>query len=160
MPRTYVRGPIGASTYADGNLAILPNQNVAGGAFFVPGENDVAPIRVPYAQGYAEASYKWPHGSRASIGALYLGSNNAYGRTAFATMNANVEISVGDRGKLQFSVENLTDALDEPLPIAFAGIGVPLADGNVGRTNANVLAPRTLRFMYRQSFGSGSIYER
>lgn len=160
LPRTYVRGPIAASTYAHGNLAILPGQNVAGGAFFVAGENDVAPIRVPYAQGYAEISYKWPRGSRASIGALYLGANNAYGRTAFATANANLEISVGDRGKLQFSVENLTDALDGALPIGFAGVGVPLADGGLGRTNANVLAPRTLRCIYRQSFGSGRIYER
>jgi outer membrane receptor protein involved in Fe transport len=160
LPRTYVRGPLNPSFYAGGNLAILPGQNVAGGAFFAPGENDVAAVRVPYAQGYAELSYKWPRGSRASIGALYLGSNNAYGRAAFATMNANIEISAGGRGKLQFSVENLTDALDARLPVGFGGLAVPLANGSIGATNANALAPRTIRFMYRQSFGSGSIYER
>jgi hypothetical protein len=159
LPRTYVQGPLPASFYAAGNLAVLPNQNISGGAFGVPGENDVAPVRVPYAQGYAELSYKWPRGSRASIGALYLGANNAYARTAFATLNANIELSAGARGKLQFSVENLTDALDAPLPLAYAGAGVPLANGLTGATNANVMAPRTLRFMYRQSFGEGSIYE-
>lgn len=161
LPRTFVRGPLDPSLYAGGgNLAILANQNVSGGAFFVAGQNDVAPIRVPYAQGYAELSYKWPRGSRASIGALYLGANNAYARDGFATLNANLEISVGDRGKLQFSVENLTGALDDRLPIGYGGVAVPLADGGVGRTNANVLAPRTLRFMYRQSFGTGRIFER
>lgn len=160
LPRTYVRGPVPASLYAGGNLAILPGQNVAGGAFFVAGENDVAPVRIPYAQGYAELSYKWPRGSRASIGALYLGANNAYGSGGFATLNANLEISAGNRGKLQFSVENLTDALDRPLPLAYGGIGVPLANGSVGPSNANALSPRTLRFMYRQSFGGGSIFER
>ncbi|HEY1654600.1 MAG TPA: TonB-dependent receptor [Candidatus Tumulicola sp.] len=160
LPRTYVRGPLDPSFYSGGNLAMLPGQNLSGGAFFAAGQNDAAPVRVPYSQGYAELSYKWPRGSRASVGALYLGSNNAYGRTAFATLNANLEISVGDRGKLQFSIENLTDALDARLPIAFAGVGVPLADGEAGRTNANVLAPRTLRFMFRQSFGGGRIFER
>jgi hypothetical protein len=71
-----------------------------------------------------------------------------------------VEISVGERGKLQFSVENLTDTLDGALPVGFGGIGVPLANGTIGATNANVLQPRTLRFMYRESFGSGPIFER
>lgn len=160
LPRTYVQGPLPASLYASGNLAILPNQNVSGGAFYVAGQNDVAPLRVPYAQGYGEISYKWPRGSRASIGVLYLGANNAYARDAFAVVNANIEISAGDRGKLQFSVENLTDALDNPLPLAFQGIGVPLANGSIGLTNANVLPPRTLRFMFRQSIGNAAIFER
>ncbi|HTU81154.1 MAG TPA: TonB-dependent receptor [Candidatus Acidoferrales bacterium] len=159
LPRTYVKGSLPPSFYASGNLAVLPNQNISGGAFYTAGENDVSPTHVPYAQGYGEISYKWPRGSRASIGILYFGSNNAYGRDAFETVNANIEVSAGDRGKFQFSIENLTGALDNPLPLAFGGVGVPLATGGVGLTNANVLAPRTLRFMFRQSIGNGSLFE-
>lgn len=160
LPRTFVNGTPSAPFYAAGNRAVLPGQNLAGGAFFAPGLNDVAPIRVPYAQGYGELSYKWPRGSRASIGVLYLGANNAYGQRAFATLNANLEISAGSRGKLQFSAENLTAALDRALPLLGGGVPVPLAFGGTGATNGNVLAPRTLRFMYRQSFGGAAIFEK
>jgi hypothetical protein len=120
LPRTYVSGPMPA--------------NVAG---------------IPYAQGYGEISYKWPRGSRASIGLLYAGANNAYGRPAFTEFNSNLELSVGAKSKLQVSVENLFDSLDGRLPIAL-----------IASTNANVLGPRTIRVMFRQSFGGGAIYER
>jgi hypothetical protein len=159
FPRTYVYGPLPANFYANGNLAIIPGQNIAGGAFFTPGENDVSPIRVPYSQGYAEVSYKWPRGSRLSLGMLYEGSNNAYSRPAFETFNSNLELSLGSKAKLQLSVENLFDALDTRLPLAYQGIGVPLANGEVGLTNANALVPRTIRVMVRQSFGGGSLVE-
>lgn len=159
FPRTYVVGSLAPGFYNGGNLAILPGQNIAGGAFFAPGENDVAPIRLPYAQGYGEISYKWPRGSRLSLGMLYEGSNNPYALPAFATLNTNLELSLGPKAKFQISVENLFNALDNRLPIALAGIGVPLANGGIGLTNANALAPRTVRVMLRQSFGGSAIYE-
>lgn len=134
FPRTYVVGPLPPDFYTNGNLAIIPGQNVAGGAFFTPGENDVAPIRVPYAQGYTEISYKWPRGSRLSLGMLYEGANNAYARPAFGTFNSNLELSLGPKAKLQLSVENIFDALDSRLPLAYQGIGVPLANSG-GRSH-------------------------
>jgi outer membrane receptor protein involved in Fe transport len=130
LPRTYVWGDTGTVLY--------PAQNIGYGA--------IAPFRIPYAQGYAEISYKWPHGSRASIGALYVGSNNAYGAPAFATLNSNLELSLGPRAKLQFSAENLTNQLANRVPI-------------FGPVPQYGLVPFTLRFMFRQSFGTGSLYE-
>lgn len=130
MPRTYVS-------------AALP-ENVAG---------------IPYAQGYGEISYKWPRGSRLSLGILYTGPNNAYGRSAFAALNSNLELSLGSRSKLQLSVENLFDSLDGRLPIALAGVPEMLPSGSIVTTNANVLGPPTVRVMFRQAFGEGRIYE-
>lgn len=158
--RTYVSGPIAPGFYDGDNLGVLSGQNIAGGGFFVPGYNDVAAMRVPYAQGYGEISYKWPRGSRLSLGGLYEGANNPYAVPAFAALNANLELSLGGKEKLQISVENLLNALDGELPVAFGGVGVPTALGTTAGTNANVLAPRTIRVVFRQSFGAGSVYER
>ena len=130
LPRTYVWGATNGVLYSSANI----------------GYGAIAPFRVPYAQGYTEISYKWPRGSRASIGALYVGSNNAYGAPAFATLNSNLELSLGARAKLQFSAENLTNELANRPPV----YGPPQQYG---------LAPFTLRFMFRQSFGTGSLYE-
>jgi outer membrane receptor protein involved in Fe transport len=130
LPRTYVWGTTGTQLFTD--------QNIGYGA--------VAPFRIPYAQGYAEISYKWPRGSRLSIGALYVGSNNAYGAPAFATLNSNLELSLGARAKLQFSAQNLTNQLANRVPI-------------YGPLPQYGLQPFTLRFMFRQSFGTGALYE-
>lgn len=130
LPRTYVWGATGDASYSAANI----------------GNGAIAPFRIPYAQGYAEISYKWPRGSRASIGALYVGSNNAYGAPAFATLNSNLELSLGARAKLQFSAENLTNQLADRAPI-------------FGPVPQYGLVPFTLRFMFRQSFGTGSLYE-
>ena len=130
LPRSYVWGVTGAIAYGAANL----------------GYGAIAPFRIPYAQGYTEISYKWPRGSRASIGALYVGSNNAYGAPAFATLNSNLELSLGSRAKLQFSAENLTNVLANRAPI-------------YGPVPQYGLVPFTLRFMFRQSFGTGSLYE-
>jgi outer membrane receptor protein involved in Fe transport len=130
LPRTYVWGANNGIVYSGANL----------------GYGAVAPFRIPYAQGYTEISYKWPRGSRASIGALYVGSNNAYGAPAFATLNSNLELSLGARGKLQFSAENLTNVLANRPPI-------------YGPMPQYGLVPFTLRFMVRESFGTGSLYE-
>lgn len=109
-------------------------------ALFIP------PLLTPYTQGYAELSYKWPRGSRASIGALYEGADNPYGRPAFSQVNANLELSLNDYSKLQISVENLTNTYGGSLP----EYNYPI--------EANVLPGRTIRFMFRQSIG-GSLYE-
>jgi TonB dependent receptor len=71
---------------------------------------------MPYAQGYGEISYKWPRGSRLSLGMLYEGSNNTYAQPAFVTFNSNLELSLGPKAKFQISVENLFNAMDNRLP--------------------------------------------
>ncbi len=159
FPRTTARGSLLPGFYSGGNLAIVPGPNIGGGAWFAPGENDIAAERIPYAQGYAEISYKWPRGSRASLGMLYVGSNNPYAQSAFATFNSNLELSLASRSKFQISIENIFNNLDIPVPLLNSGIGVPLSNGSFAPQNAQGLAPRTIRFMYRQSFGEGSIYE-
>lgn len=130
FPRTYVWGGAPPPLITSANI----------------GYSALDPYRVPYSQGYAELSYKWPRGSRLSIGMLYVGSNNAYGAPAFETLNSNLELSLGARAKLQFSVQNLTDALANRMPVFSPQ---PLYG----------LQPFTLRFMFRQSFGTGSLYE-
>jgi hypothetical protein len=162
--RTYVnnasaglyRGPSGPLT---ANLGIVPGQNLSGGSPLFFGTNDVARLRVPYAQGYSEISYKWPRGSRLSLGALYYGSNNPYARQAFAELNSNLELSVGSLSKFQLSVENLTNAYSDSLPLGYTGIPVALAGGASAAVNAGVLVPRTIRIMFRQSIGAGAIFE-
>jgi hypothetical protein len=159
--RTFAIGNLPSAFYADNsNLSTLPAQNIAGGGFFVSGYNDIANMRVPYAQGYGEISYKWPRGSRLSFGGLFEGANNPYNRPAFATFNANLELSLGGKQKLQISAENIFGALNESLPLAFGGIGAPTVLGTIAGTNANVLPPPTIRFVFRQSLGTGSVYER
>lgn len=130
LPRTTLSGPVSA--------------NVAG---------------IPYAQGYGELSYKWPRGSRLSLGILYLGANNPYGRDAFETLNSNLELSVGPRSKFQLSIENLLGALTGPLPLAGAGAQQFVPGAGILPLDANVLGPVTVRVMFRQSFGQGAIYE-
>lgn len=122
---------------------------IAQASFVRSHAGDVAPLRVPYVQGYGEISYKWPRGSRASLGALYFGSNNAYARPAFVQFNANLELSLNDYSKLQFSVQNLGNVYPERL-----GVLVPATVPYV----AGVVGPRTLRLMFRQSIG-GSLFE-
>ena len=130
LPRTYVAGPLPA--------------NVMG---------------IPYAQGYGEISYKWPRGSRLSLGMLYAGANNSYGRPGFAALNSNLELSVGAKSKFQISVQNLLNAFDNRLPVTFGGVPVPFANITTAAVLPNVIGPRTVRVMFRQSFGGGAIYE-
>ncbi len=135
MPRTYGSGPAAFSN----------------ASFSIAG--------IPYAQGYGEISYKWPRGSRASFGILAIGANNAYGRPAFATVNTNLELSVGARSKFQLSTQNLLGAHGGALPLLFAGTTGILPAGEPVVLSANVLGPPTVRVMFRQSFGQGSIFE-
>jgi outer membrane receptor protein involved in Fe transport len=137
LVRTYVSGANGGA-------------NLSGAPLLVANPAQIAPMRVPYAQGYGELSYKWPRGSRASIGMVYFGANNPYARPAFAQLNANLELSLNDYSKLQFSVQNLGGAYQDALPV-LVNAAAPYIAGTVG--------PRTVRFMFRQSIG-GSLFER
>lgn len=158
--RTYVNSVPAGFYNGYSNLAVIPGQNLSGGSPLVLGANDVAQTRVPYAQAYGEISYKWPRGSRLSLGALYYGANNPFYEPAFAELNANLELSVGALSKFQISMENLTNAFGGALPSAYAGVPIRLAGGSYAATNAGVLPPRTIRIMFRQSIGPGTLFER
>lgn len=158
--RTYVNNVPPGFYNGFSNLAVIPGQNLSGGSSLIFGANDVTQTRVPYAQAYGEISYKWPRGSRFSLGALYYGANNPFYEPAFAELNSNLELSVGALSKFQISVENLTNAYGGALPAAYAGVPIRLFDGNLAPTNAGILQPRTFRIMFRQSIGPGSLYER
>ncbi|HEX3464769.1 MAG TPA: TonB-dependent receptor [Candidatus Elarobacter sp.] len=94
--------------------------------------------------GYAEISYHGVQGSRVSLGATYWGADPSLAQPATVLLNTNVEIQVGARGKIQFSIENLNDAaraVTSPR-VPFLETASPFAPG-----------PRTVRLLLRRSFG-------
>lgn len=157
LPRTFVPTVGTSASLFNGNAAIVPGANLNGGNPYTYGDNDIAAMRVPYARAYAEISYKWPRGSRASFGALYTGSNNALGDTAYSAFNANLELSVGSDSKLQLSAENLGNTRAGLAPLLKLGAVLP-SYGIVPLQVSGVLPPATIRIMIRRSFGA-SIYE-
>jgi TonB dependent receptor/TonB-dependent Receptor Plug Domain len=94
--------------------------------------------------GYAEISYHGVQGSRVSLGATYWGADPSLGQPATVLLNTNVEIQVGARGKIQFSIENLNDAARAVISprVPFLETASPFAPG-----------PRTVRLLVRRSFG-------
>jgi len=124
--------------------------NISGG-YPALGYFDVAPYRIPNSQGYGELSYKWPLGSRLSMGTLYVGPSNIYGRPAFFSFVSNPVLSLGARSKLQLSAANLFDA--------YGNVRVPMFVVGFPPSTAAGMTPFTLRMMFRQSFGEGALYE-
>lgn len=94
--------------------------------------------------GYAEISYHHASGSRVSLGATYWSADPLIAQPAVVLLNSNVEIQVGARGKLQFSLENLNDAARTVI-----SPGLPFA----APASAFAPGPRTLRLLLRRSFG-------
>jgi len=97
--------------------------------------------------GYTEISYHGAQGSRISLGATYLGADPSLAQPATVILNTNLEIQVGIRGKIQFSIENLNDA--------HLAVISPL-DRFLAPPNALGLSPRTVRLLVRRSFGRTS----
>jgi len=95
-------------------------------------------------QGYAEASYHWANGSRLSFGGTYYGADPALAQPSAVLLNANLEIQIGRRGKIQFDAENLNGAR-LAVPSALLPFGV--------ERNAWTPAPRTFRMVLRRSIG-------
>ncbi|HEX3468775.1 MAG TPA: TonB-dependent receptor [Candidatus Elarobacter sp.] len=95
-------------------------------------------------QGYAEVSYHAPNGSRISFGATYYGADPALDQPSAVLFNANLEIQIGARGKIQFDLENLNDAR-----LAVPSLAVPL----LPLRSASAPAPRTFRVVVRRSIG-------
>ncbi len=94
--------------------------------------------------GYAEISFHGIQGSRVSLGATYWGADVPLGQPATVLLNTNVEIQIGARAKVQFSIENLNDAARAVKTPAQPFLGLP---------SASAPGPRTVRLLIRRSFG-------
>lgn len=97
-----------------------------------------------HTQGYAELSYHWRSGSRFSFGTTSYGADPALGQSGALLLNSNLEIQLGQRGKLQFDLENVSDARLRQRTDATPSLVL---------RNAFAPAPRTLRVVVRRSFG-------
>jgi outer membrane receptor protein involved in Fe transport len=110
-------------------------------------------VSIPYAEGYAEVSYRFKHDGRASLGTTYVGKNNSYGLPPFLVSNASLRYGIGRNSAALFTVYNLFDVHNNDLVIANGGIAVPLANGNFGLENANGVGPATFNFSVTHTFG-------
>ncbi|MDB5094355.1 MAG: hypothetical protein JWO85_2456 [Candidatus Eremiobacteraeota bacterium] len=120
---------------------LLQAWTASDGPSFAQSVGDVAAAQT---QGYAELSYHARSGSRISFGATYYGADAALGQPAAVLFNANLEIQVGRRGKLQFDLENLNDAR----------LAIPTAQlPALAPRSAFAPAARTFRVVLRRSFG-------
>lgn len=152
----------GDCTAFNTNLGIIAGQNFTGGALSpfssaFPGLsfNGFSNQNVPYAQGYAQLSYRFESGLYAQVGETYLGKNNSLNVPPFGILNASVRVPINEGLALQVSGSNLTNAWSGLFPIQGAGLAIPLADGGLGATTQNVLGPSTVRVLLTKNFGAG-----
>lgn len=131
------------------NLAILPYVNFTGGGDGYNGIGGVPNVgidggNVPYSQGYASISYRWPNKGLALLGATLYGSNNSFNVPAFWEFNGSVRVPVAKNTTLQFSAINIFNVLNSPFTSLLGGqIQTPLANGLVGTTTLGNLGPAT-----------------
>ncbi len=98
---------------------------------------------IPYSQAYGEIHYRAANGTYASFGMQYLGPNNSYNEPAFTIANTTLRFPLQDGIMLQGSVYNLFNVLSGATEVEYGGVPVPLVNGQVGLTNANVVGPRS-----------------
>ncbi|MEA2666863.1 MAG: outer rane receptor for ferrienterochelin and colicin [Candidatus Eremiobacteraeota bacterium] len=152
---TTVKNGVLDCTARTNNLAIIDGVNfLNSGTSGSPGTfNAVSNHAIPYSQGYAEASYNWANGARLSFGEQYYGPNNSMNVPAFVSSNANLRLPIGNRNTLlSINADNLFNVYGNAYISAFQGVSVPLANGKLGLTNANVLTPRVFRFSLTRNF--------
>jgi hypothetical protein len=122
------------------NLAIIPGQNFTGNGEGGNGCgcNGFSNHAIPYAQGYAELSYRFPGGSSVYLGDQYLGKNNSAGKPPFWIMNAGTTLQFGSGIQLQINGYNLTNTYPNLWPDFGGGVPIPIASypctGVVGTT--------------------------
>jgi hypothetical protein len=132
-------------------LGVIPGVN-----FFPNGGtyNGLAPARVPYAQGYGELNFRAPHGllSFSAIGVTYYGNNNAYSQPPFFVVHANFQFKIGAETTLSVTGDNLTGQYNSSYYTLDGGIPVPLANGQLGATDAGNYGPATYRITLHHRF--------
>jgi outer membrane receptor protein involved in Fe transport len=148
----------GPGCKANTNLGIIEGQNFSGGGIGGNGlvANGLSNQNVPYAQGYGELNYRTGNGWYGNVNLTYYGKNNSLYEPAFTTLGATVRAPLGNGLTFQISGDNLTDKYSDIWPSYGTGVQIPLANGQLAATQANVLYPRTIRFTFTKSFGSGT----
>jgi hypothetical protein len=133
------------------NLGVIPGVN-----FFPNGGtyNGLAPARVPYATGYGELNFRMPRGlfSFSAIGVTYYGNNNGFNEPPFFVVHANLQFRLGAETTLSVTGDNLTGQYNSSYYTLYAGIPVPLANGQLGATDAGNYGPATYRITLHHRF--------
>jgi outer membrane receptor protein involved in Fe transport len=129
------------------NLGVVPNINFGS-------HQTVSNQAIPYSQGYGEVRVRTRHGDLLSFGETYYGTNNSLNVPAFFVANATARAVVAKGSFVQFSVDNLFNALGGSLPTEYVGNQQPLVNGLSYASNANVIGPRVVRFSFTTNIGS------
>jgi len=146
------------------NLAVIAGQNFNGGsdmyfhsasctstnptssAYWCAEGNNVSNQSVPYLQGYAELNWHSGDGWYASFGGTLFGKNNSYNEPPFTVYRATLRVPLTKTLSFQVSGYNVFNAYRQLFPIVSGGVAIPLANGAIGPTNANVIGPAQYNF--------------
>lgn len=146
------------------NLGIIGNANFygsgTGGVNGTPANgagnnfNSVNNHAIPYSQGYGEIHYRTARGGYLAFGEQYYGPNNSLNVPAFFAANASVRFPLQSGFTFGVTADNLFGIYSGATSGEFGGVAVPLANGQRGLTNSNVIGPRQYRFVLSKKFGS------
>jgi Carboxypeptidase regulatory-like domain/TonB dependent receptor/TonB-dependent Receptor Plug Domain len=156
LTRAYVVSvPAGFYNTASGafttNLGVIPGVNFQpNGATY----NGLAPARVPYAQGYGELNFNSERSvlAKSALGVTYYGNNNAYNEPPFFVLHVALDFRLGKATTLALVADNLTGQYNTPYYTLYEGIPVPLANGQLGSTDAGNYGPTTYRITLHHRF--------
>lgn len=157
LPPCFYTSTNNCSLYST-NLAVLPNINFTGGALCqgCGGLGGFSNQNLPYLQGFAQLSYRFTNGIYTQVNETLYGKNNSLNEPPFGIVNASVRFPVVNGIQLQVAGDNLTNAYTGLFPTLGTGVAIPLANGQVGATQANVLGPSTIRVLMTKNFGEGA----
>jgi outer membrane receptor protein involved in Fe transport len=131
----------------DQNLNVISGQNTNGIPVGFYGVSYNGNMRIPYAQGNAEISYRTSGQIYAAFGETYYGKNNSLNRPPFFIGYATLRVPVTKALALQVSGDNIFNAYPGILPVFGAGVPISVASGGIAATNGNVLGPATWRLL-------------
>jgi outer membrane receptor protein involved in Fe transport len=131
----------------DQNLNVISGQNTNGVGVGIGGLSYNGNMRIPYAQGNAEISYRFPSQMYLALGETFYGKNNSLNEPPFGIGYATVRVPISRSLAFQVSGDNIFNAYPGILPVYGAGVPIDLANGTTAATNGNVLGPATWRFM-------------
>lgn len=145
----------GPGCKADVNLGIVAGRNFTGNGIGA-GANGLSNTNVPYSQGFGEINYRTRTGWYGNVNLTYYGPNNSLFVPPFVTLGATLRAPIAPGMTFQISGDNLTNRYSDIWPSYGTGVPILLANGAFAATQANVRAPRTIRFFLTKSFGDGA----
>ena len=158
LPQYFYCSTPGPGCTQNTNLAVIPGQNFTGGGISGSGlsPNGFSNQNVPYAQGFGELNYRTLNGWYANVNGTYYGKNNSLNEPPFIVVGASLRVPIIQDLSFQVSGDNLTNMYSNVWGAFGAGVPIPLANGQFAATQANVLYPRTIRFLLTKTFGEGA----